>query len=392
MFASVFTIFKAIMGCDGNNNTSAWLDWGEFPTLPPLPGDTVQPGVAGAFSGIIDGMLIIAGGANFRDEMPWRGGQKSFMKDIYVCSVNKDERKWETYPDSFYSHLAYGVSVTLPDGILCIGGCDAQHASPDVFLMRYDGREFRYEKWPSLPVPLANMSGALVDGKVYIAGGIEDINHQKATGNFFVIDINDKWKGWESVVSWPGPPRAFAVAATGRNGDNNCLYLFSGRNFAPDAPLEVLSDGYEYNPALKQWRRLDEANGPLFPFMAAAAAPAGQKGTLIFGGVSSDLAFREYNLKKDISAYTSRTDKERYTDIIDSLKSELLDFYESHSGFSRNVVLYHPATNSISELGSSPSALPVTTNAVVAGNCFIITSGEVKPGVRTPEIIFACIK
>ena len=47
------------------------LLWSELPELPPLPGQTSQPGLAGAFTGVHNDALILAGGANFPAGLPW---------------------------------------------------------------------------------------------------------------------------------------------------------------------------------------------------------------------------------------------------------------------------------------------------------------------------------
>ena len=48
----------------------AALTWKQ---LPPLPD---KLGFAGSFAGVSGGALIVAGGANFPEAMPWAGGPK----------------------------------------------------------------------------------------------------------------------------------------------------------------------------------------------------------------------------------------------------------------------------------------------------------------------------
>ena len=45
------------------------LSWSE---LPPLPN---TPGYGGPFVGTHGSVLVVAGGANFRDAAPWEGGE-----------------------------------------------------------------------------------------------------------------------------------------------------------------------------------------------------------------------------------------------------------------------------------------------------------------------------
>ena len=60
---------------------------------------------------------------------------------------------------------------------------------------------------------------------------------------------------------------------------------------------------------------------------------------------------------------------------------------ENHPGFSNEILLYHTITNTVITKDEAPFRIPVTTNIIQAGNRYILTSGEISPGVRTPELI-----
>jgi len=86
-------------------------DWGRFVVSP--------------FAGTSGGALIVAGGANFPGAMPWDGGQKVWYDSIFVLS--KPQGHWLTGFELPHE-IAYGVSVSTPEGVLCAGGSDAhQH-------------------------------------------------------------------------------------------------------------------------------------------------------------------------------------------------------------------------------------------------------------------------
>ncbi|MBE0668550.1 MAG: hypothetical protein IH593_12895, partial [Bacteroidales bacterium] len=358
----------------------------KFGELPPLKDGEIQPGVAGAFSGIIDQYLIIAGGANFPEKRPWEGGIKRFHPDIYVCSTDRNNKDWKIFPGAFTRELAYGVSVTLPDGILCIGGTDAGSTYADVFLMKFNGSEFTFEKWPSLPVPLSNMAGALIDGKIYIAGGTEDAVNPSSTGYFLVFDTGNRAKGWVSLPSWPGMPRAYAVAA-GQSDGFDSFYLFSGRNISPGKAWEVLTDGYVFNPRLNTWKKLDNPGGPEFPVMAGTAAAVGANHIMLVGGTDGILALRQRELEQRVKELEVQNQSGKYTDSINVLNDSIRSILENHPGFSREILLYHTITNTVITKEEAPFRIPVTTNIVQVGNRYILTSGEISPGIRTPELV-----
>ena len=63
--------------------------WSVAATLPANQNLGKQPGLAGHFSGFINGEMIVAGGSNFPDSMPWQGGKKVYWSDIYIMHINK---------------------------------------------------------------------------------------------------------------------------------------------------------------------------------------------------------------------------------------------------------------------------------------------------------------
>lgn len=94
------------------------IRWDTSLSLPQLDG-TPNIGIAGVFSGRIDGKLLIAGGANFPDRTPEANGEKRYHRDLYLYDAS---RGWQVIRDALPAPRAYGISVTLPEGVLCIGG------------------------------------------------------------------------------------------------------------------------------------------------------------------------------------------------------------------------------------------------------------------------------
>ena len=73
----------------GNTNPSNF-DWKQLPEFPAFGNQTKANGVTGAFSGVHNDVLIVAGGANF-DEPKWETN-KSWHNDIFV--LEKDAKHW----------------------------------------------------------------------------------------------------------------------------------------------------------------------------------------------------------------------------------------------------------------------------------------------------------
>lgn len=106
--------------------------WDNTLTLPALNGKS-NPGVAGAFSGFAGDMLVVAGGANFPDATPWEGGHKTWWNTLYYIDISTSNSSWNIVENSLPKALAYGASIQLPSGVLCIGGCDSVRCYGEVF-------------------------------------------------------------------------------------------------------------------------------------------------------------------------------------------------------------------------------------------------------------------
>jgi SSS family solute:Na+ symporter len=353
----------------------------------PSVGQEQNTGVAGAFSGIIGSKLIVAGGANFPDKKPWEGGIKTFYDRIYIWQL-KDTTGIERIAGSqkLPFAVAYGASVSVPGGILCIGGNDHETCYAKTFLLRWDDqkKEVQYELFPDLPEPLTYASAVLSDHTVYVVGGSSSADGTDTGNYFYRLDLARQGTpgfGWEVAPPFPGPGRIHAVSAVQSNGTRPCIYLFSGRNVSQKNELTVFTDGLIYDPVLKKWDSINPAVS--FPVMAGTALPYGSNSILFFGGAPGNLLSQEQQLKEELS----KAIRSRDTLAISTSKDALLHYYNSHPGFSKEILLYNTITNRVTVAGRSELPLPVTTKTVAWEKNIILTSGEIRPGVRTPNLL-----
>ena len=398
----VLAAASAVAGAD-RRPPEDLLTWQQLPALPPAPGETVQPGLAGPFVGVHRGALIVAGGANFPDAPPWRGGKKVWHDAAFAFDPTYPggELCWQTEDlVRLPQPAAYGASVSTEHGIVMIGGCDADQCLSDVRLAVWDSSWYVvYYPLPPLPRPLAFMAAAQVGDFIYVAGGQETMHDARATRNFWRLDLArlDVWQPdtspaslppdwqWEELEPWPGPPRILAVAAGQSDGAADCFYLASGRNAAPGTPTEVLTDAYKFHPTTGAWTRLGDVTpdgGPPRCIMAAPAIASGAGHILVFGGDDGRLFLELEGLDRAIAEATAAGDAAK-ADALTHRKTTILD---THPGFSRDVLAYHTITDTWTRFGTFPGPCPVTTTAVGWDGGIVIPSGEVRPGVRTDAV------
>lgn len=354
--------------------------------LPPVDFQDQNPGVAGVFSGIIGNKLIVAGGANFPDKKPWEGGIKTFHDRINIYTINNESLNLVNGHWSLPKSLAYGTSVTLPEGVLIAGGNDQEQCSRSVYLLKWDEakNDLIVETFPELPVPLSYTSAVLLDKSVYLIGGSSSPDAQGSPAYFMKLDLtkrNNANFSWEALPPFPGLGRVFAVASVQSNGVRPCIFLFSGRNVSMENELTVFQDGLFYDPVLQKWETLPSSIK--FPVMAGTSFPIGASSIAFAGGTSGDLLFKELELKQLLSNSIDTRD----TFLISQSKMALVNYFTQHPGFSKNILVYNTITKTIAETGKFEQFCPVTTSAVPYKKGVIITSGEIKPGIRTPDII-----
>ncbi len=188
--------------------------WKELPALPPAPGQNIQQGVSAPFVGVSHDVLLVAGGANFPGKPVWNSGEKAYYDDAFALEYNSEgEYIWHTGFKIPYQ-VAYGVSITVPEGVICIGGNNNTESFSSVFLMKWDPvlKKIEIVTLPSLPFTMSQMAGALVDQTIYLAGGYAD---GKLANTFLSLDLS-KWESenfeWKILDSFSGPPRKKHVA------------------------------------------------------------------------------------------------------------------------------------------------------------------------------------
>lgn len=357
LMAAVVTGASVLPGA-AQESPDAVLDWQSLPQLP----DPV--GVAGAFVGVHNDALVVAGGANF--PQPVWDTAKEWQDAIHVLVKSGGQYAWRS-GGSLPRPLAYGASVSTPEGIVCMGGNDDSATFDTVFLLRWEpGRgELVRVDYPPLPAPCAYGQAAVVNGVVYLAGGQSGAGLDSAMRNFWALDLARRDQpelfSWKEIPAWPGESRAFNLTVTQHNGYDECVYVMSGRrqqdegredNDGAVAETRFLTDTWEFNPRTGHWRRRAEVPRCV---MAGTGAGFGQSHIFVLGGADGSLFNRADALRDD------------------------------HPGFPGDALVYHTITDTWASAGKMP-ANHVTTVPVTWGNRMIIASGEVRPRVRTPAI------
>lgn len=395
----------ALAMCACTDANAMNLTWEKLTPLPPSAGQTKQPGVAGPFAGVHGDALIVAGGANFPEKAPWEGGAKIWWNDIWVLEgLSGSNPRWVA--DKTFTlprRLGYGISVDTPEGVIFAGGHDAERCYADVYLVSWDAkaRAVKRTELPPMPEPLSFMAGALVGKTLYVAGGQKAMKgaDAAATTVFWALDFSKRGQGgekWEVLPSWPGPARVLPVAAAGpaKDGTGQEFFLFSGRLPEAGKPTRLLSDAYAFDPATKTWRVLppvSDGGRTGVCVMAGAAMAAGESEVLIFGGDRGEvfLELEAHDLAIADLRTVAGSGKPEAERAIEARLAAKRNIYAAHPGFAREVLAFDVKKNAWRVAGTMPAEVnpQVTTLAVKHGSAILLPSGEIKPGIRTAEVV-----
>ena len=336
--AIVTTLATAVLWAAGVKADD--LGWSQ---LPPLP-DAL--GFAGAFAGVSGGALLVAGGANFPDKMPWEGGKKVWHDTVFA--LNKTNGAWRVV-GKLPRPLGYGVSLTTKQGVLCIGGSDAERHHAAVFLLLHSRAKLKLKPLPPLPVPLASGAGALMGEVAYVTAGADKPGEQSALNRFFALDLAKRKPAWQELEACPGEARILPVASAAEG----VFYLAGGAALrATNGVVKrfYLRDAWRFTPGQK-WERLPDLPKP--SVAAPSPAPVLDSTILLLGGDDGSL-----------------------------VGFQPLD---QHPGFPRTVQTFDLRSGQWTQFNGLPAPRAVQPMVEWQGR-FVFPSGEVRPGVRSPEV------
>ena len=145
----LFLLLLCVAGCGQpvSKKQNTMINWKKLPDLPGAA-DTASLGVSAPFAGIHNGVLIVAGGCNFPDKPVTEGGAKRYYSEIFVLLPEG----WKEI-DRLPRPVAYGATVSTPEGIVCIGGNNSDSSLVEVSRISYNPTKGEVAALPYLLTP-----------------------------------------------------------------------------------------------------------------------------------------------------------------------------------------------------------------------------------------------
>ncbi len=346
------------------------LRWDSSSALPAGENGTAHRGLAGPVTGIIGDRLIVGGGANFPDKMPWEGGKKHYATEAYIYVIEEDGLEL-IRTQTLEGLASYPGNCSAGGALYVAGGENSEGPVSQVSKIRLEGDSLMVEVLPSLPVPLTNGGLVYADDKLYFIGGENKIS---VSDRIYKYDFSGDAPQWqETSYRLPYPVSHAVVVSDG----NRKIYIAGGRKRNEDVVSTLYDRVLEldlHSEDIRQVATLPKAS-------AAGTGLLDREGNLLlFGGDTGETFHRVEELLLQIA----RTKDAGLRKKLEAIKAEVQG---GHPGFSRVCRKYDFKKENWVEVTPVSGESPVTTTALAYKDRVIIPSGEVRAGVRTAQIL-----
>jgi len=355
------------------------MRWKIAGELPASPGQQQALGFAGPVTGIHQQVLMVAGGANFPDGMPWEGGKKKYYDDIYIYRRKRDKLLLQNLEAKLPAAIAYAATCSTPQGVIYAGGENEKGISNKSVLLQWneETNKITTKKIADLPLALTNASATINNNIVYIAGGETTTG---ASDKFYSIELNDLSAGWTALQPLPVPVSNMVMVALA-NEKHASVYISGGRKKNTTGTSDLYNTVYAFDIEKNQWRK---RNALPYPLTAGTGIAIGSHHILLFGGDKGESFHQSELLAEAIKDSTDEIYRQQ-------LIKKKNDLQAAHPGFSKTVLMYDAITDKWSSIDTIPFPARATTIALKWDDLIIIPGGEIRAGVRTPLILSATI-
>lgn len=369
---AILSMAVLVVGCSGLQSKSG-LVWEEASHLPAISGSK-NIGVAGPIAGIIQDKLIVAGGADFPNGLPWDGGKKFYQSQGYIYSIHDSNLKFEK-EFKLEEGIAYPANLSYLNSIFIAGGENENGPLKQIskYEMAENGDIVKNNLQP-LPIALTNAGLAAGKNELFFVGGE---NAESVSDKVYSLKLDDSVATWMEYIQLPYPVSNAIVV--GNQKDK--IYIVGGRKKNLNSISEIYDGILELDIPSKSVKEITNLPKPL-----AAGTGLYKDGKIyVFGGDDGGTFSK---VEQAIAEITQEKDP--------NLKEQLIlaknKLQENHPGFSKENWIYDLKSDSWSKLEPMQTESPVTTTALIKENQFFIPSGEVRAGVRTDQILVGQIK
>jgi SSS family solute:Na+ symporter len=321
----------AASGQEVDSTQQTTVEWRQMTDAASGDDPLARPVLAGAFVGVHNDALIVAGGID--------DGNRD---NTWVATRDSDGVVWHDTKLGLPGNRAFGASASNALGVFAIGGSDGSTASSDVTLIRWDQETSRPHLFnlPAMPVNSVNGGAAIIANTLYLVSGsdgteqgnelyafdlariqTDETGRPLATdGDVSLLETTDEQgravRPWQQLPSLPISDRDLSartdmLVVAQNNGRGGRLYVIAGHSESTQV--------WEYDPDAAAWTGKARASvdGRPVAIDGGGAVSLGQSHVLLLTGpndVGSRGAF-SYNAITNVwAAYNDAPPQSDFTD------------------------------------------------------------------------------
>lgn len=343
-------------------------------------------GFAGPINGVHKNVLIVTGGANFPDKMPWEGGAKKYSDEIHVLQKQGEGFVWNKKTKAKLPEPIAYCGVTSTDlGVVYVGGENENGLSNKAYILKWKDskNDVAILSLPQFPLAMTNIALTHIGNVVYAIGGDEV---KKSSNHFYSLDLNVLNPTWKELPNLP-IALANAVAVVQETKEGTAIFVIGGRTKMTTGISDLHNTTFVFNVEKKIWTTAAFISDGINTtnFSAGSAVAVGTHSILILGGDNGVTFHKIETYLSQIAQTNSPEEKGKFI-------AEKNVLNTTHQGFYKGLLLYNTLTDTWTKVGELPFLAPVTTTAVIWGDDIILSNGEIKPGIRTPNVMLGKIK
>lgn len=357
-------IAAAIIGCCNNKVEPRAKEIGRMPATE----SGYQKGVSAMYAATYNNVLYIAGGCNFPTTPAADGGSKRYYKGIYKSSLKNGSLQW-SIAGELPQCSAYGAQAQKGNKWYIAGGMNESGALKNVYCITIEESGLTTDTLPSLPHAIDNTAGCIVgDSLLCVVGGNAD---GKPSAQILSLNLNDTASGWQVTATMPAPRVQPVCAATGGK-----LYVWGGFCPGDTATAKVYTDGVRYDTE---------------KHCCCSCSPIAD---VYIDGETITLSGGTATTANGIIYATGGVNKEIFFDAITGSyklidKKDYMLQEPAWYKFNSKLLMFNPATEEWQFVCDEQPFARAGALLIEHNNTLIYIGGELKPGIRTPQIHIA---
>lgn len=319
----------------------------------PSAEDGISLGVSACFAGVIVDTLVMAGGCNFPTVPAAEGGKKRYYRGIYAAVIDgSNQLDWQLVgwlPEA----AAYGVSVSTDEGLLCVGGCNETGSLRSTWLIKLQDGKASVSMLPMLSHKMDNFTGAGHDEQVMVSDGEQ----------IYALNLNDSMQSWHTV------------ARVGERRLHQPVSGFMGKDFCLWGGMMSKTANHDRSLQMGGWQYC----GVPLPLPLPLPGPVDAQGDTIYLGGAATV-----NLTATSLLAVGGVNHDVFLSAVTHPDPDYMTHPAEWYRFNPYLCLFENGNWEI--IGRSPVTARAGAALVKHGHVVYIIGGELKPGVRTPQI------